>query len=424
MTVLFTVNVEELVIMIKKFGALLLAGVIAVAALFGCGGNTSHSSVDNGTSAVVESTTAVGGESEESTESSTVELTPNINKDMETMNAWDIVSQMSLGISVGNSLDSTNSGLIRVEPAWKFETAWGNPKITEELIDTLIDAGFTTIRIPVSWTNHFAPGPDYLIVESWMNRVQEVVDYAYNKGVYVILNLHHEDWNYPYYDNREQACEIMEALWKQIAERFKDYDEHLIFEGQNEPRKVGTSLEWSGGDKEGWDVVNLTNKIFIKTVRNSGGSNPYRILMIPDYAANSGVALQHLEVPKGDDRIVVSVHAYTPYNFALNSKGTSEWNNDTGDIDTLMSTLKTLFIDKNIPVIIGEFGAVNKDNTADRVEWVKYYLSAAKEIGVPCFWWDNGSKSGGGENLGMIDRKTNEILFPEIVEAMKEVYAE
>ena len=187
---------------------------------------------------------------------------------------------------------------------------------------------------------------------------------------------------------------------------------------------MGTSLEWSGGDQEGWDVVNATNKAFIETIRSSGGSNPYRILMIPDYAANSTTALPHLEVPEDDERIIVSVHAYSPYNFALNANGPAEWNNDTYDIDTLMSSLKSLFIDKGIPVIIGEFGAVNKENTEQRVQWVKYYLNAAKEIGVPCFWWDNGSFSGNGENLGIIDRNTCEIKFPELVEAMKEVYSE
>lgn len=409
----------------KRIGALLLAGLMA-AALCGCGNTQSLQAPTDGPAQSGEETTAAGT-AEETTaadERPTYEITENINKDMESMKAADIVSQMTMGISIGNSLDSTNSGIIRVDAPWKFETSWGNPKISKELVDTLIDAGFTTIRIPVSWTDHLAEAPDYLIVESWMDRVQEVVDYAYDRGVYVIINLHHEDWNYPYYDNQEKACEMMKAVWRQIAERFKDYDEHLIFEGQNEPRKVGTSLEWSGGDQEGWDVVNATNKAFIETIRSSGGSNPYRILMIPDYAANSTTALPHLEVPEDDDRIIVSVHAYSPYNFALNANGPAEWNNDTYDIDTLMSSLKSLFIDKGTPVIIGEFGAVNKENTEQRVQWVKYYMNAAKEIGVPCFWWDNGSFNGDGENLGIIDRNTCEIKFPELVEAMKEVYSE
>ena len=147
--------------------------------------------------------------------------------------------------------------------------------------------------------------------------------------------------------------------------------------------------------------------------------------MIPDYAANSAIAMEHLEVPEDDGRIIVSIHAYTPYNFALNANGPAEWNNDsdTQDIDTLMSSIKGLFTDKGIPVIIGEFGAVNKDNAGARAEWLKYYMSAAKEIGVPCFWWDNGSFNSNGENLGFIDRRTYEIKYPELLEAMKEVYS-
>ncbi|MGN0379486.1 MAG: glycoside hydrolase family 5 protein [Butyrivibrio sp.] len=356
---------------------------------------------------------------EQVTEKEPVIKTENINKDMENMDAMSVVKEIKFGFSIGNTLDSTSDTLIRVEPPFKFETAWGNPKITQELIDAMIDAGANVIRIPVSWKDHIADGPDYTIVESWMKRVKEVVDYAYDRGVYVILNLHHEDWNYPYYDNEEAACAEMSAIWGQIAETFKDYDEHLIFEGQNEPRKVGTKLEWNGGDKEGWDVVNATNKAFIDTVRNSGGSNPYRLLMIPGYAANSTVGIKHLQIPEDDNRIIVSVHAYVPYSFALDTKGTDKWNNNTKDIDTLMNDLKTLFTDKGIPVIIGEFGAVNKDNESERAEWVSYYINAAKEIGVPCVWWDNGAVKGDGENFGMIDRKTYEVLFPETMTAIR-----
>ncbi len=334
------------------------------------------------------------------------------------LSAMDVVSKMKIGISIGNTLDSTNDTLARVEPAYKFETAWGNPSVTQEWVDAVLEQGFNVVRIPVSWKNHIGDAPDYVIVESWMDRVQEVVDYAYSKGAYVILNLHHEDWNYPYYDNEEAACEKMRAIWSQIAERFKDYDEHLIFEGQNEPRKVGTSLEWNGGDEEGWDVVNVTNKAFVETVRAGEGFNPERILMIPGYAANSSVALEHIEVPADDDKIIVSVHAYEPYDFALNTEGRSEWNDDTAAIDTLMSSLKELFIDKGIPVVIGEFGAMNKENEEERAKWVRYYVSEAAKIGVPCVWWDNGLFEGDGERFGLIDRRTCECAYPMLLEAM------
>ena len=344
--------------------------------------------------------------------------TENVNKDMEDLNAMDIVKDMKIGWNIGNTLDSTRTDITRIDAPYKFETAWGNPKVTQEMVDAVLDAGFNVIRIPVSWTNHIGPEPEYLITESWMERVQEIVDYAYDKGAYVILNTHHEDWNYPYYDNLDLASAEMAAVWKQIAEVFKDYDEHLIFEGQNEPRKVGTSLEWNGGDAEGWEVVNRTNQVFIDTVRAAGGSNPYRMLMIPGYAANCSVGIQHIEVPENDNRVIISVHAYEPYDFALNTNGRSEWNHDTDAIDKLMKDLQTLFLDKGTPVIIGEFGAMNKDNEPDRAEWAAYYVSAAKQAGVPCIWWDNGLFEGNGERFGLFDRHTYECRYPDLLAAL------
>lgn len=357
------------------------------------------------------------------TETANIELTGtdldlNLNKKMEDLTAMDIVKDMKIGWNVGNTLDSTRTDITRVDQPYKFETAWGNPKVTQELIDTVLDAGFNVIRVPVSWTNHIGPEPEYAITESWMDRVQEVVDYAYNKGAYVILNIHHEDWNYPYYDNLERASAQMEAVWKQIAARFQDYDEHLIFEGQNEPRKIGTPLEWNGGDAEGWEVVNKTNKVFIDTVRASGGSSPYRMLMIPGYAANCTVGIQHIEVPENDNRVIISVHAYEPYDFALNLNGRSGWNHDTAAIDKLMSDLKKLFLDKGVPVIIGEFAAMNRDNEPERSQWAEYYVGEAKKIGVPCIWWDNGLFEGDGERLGLFDRHTYECRYPEILAAL------
>ena len=327
----------------------------------------------------------------------------------------NITKNMRAGISIGNTLDSTEKNISPKEPTQVFETAWGNPVITQELVDTYIAAGINVIRIPVTWTGHFGEAPECKISDNWMKRVKEVVDYAYNRGVYVILNLHHEDFNYPYYDNKESACEKIEALWRQIAAVFADYDEHLIFEGQNEPRKIGTPYEWNGGDEEGWDVVNATNRVFVDTIRSCGGHTPQRYLMIPGYAANCTVGIRHVEVP-ADDRIIVSVHAYEPYDFALNTEGRNDWQHDTANIDKLMSDLNELFISRNIPVIIGEFGAMSKDNEADRAEWVEYYTRAAKCIGIPCLWWDNGLFEGEGERFGLFDRYTYQCRYPRVLE--------
>lgn len=346
--------------------------------------------------------------------------TENKHKDMEDMIAADIVKEMRIGWNLGNTFDSWRDDLKRTDLPYRFETAWGNPETTQELIDAVIDQGFNVIRIPVTWKNHIGEAPEYKIEEQWLQRVKEVVDYAYNRGAYVIINTHHENWNEPYYDNEEAASAIMRAVWSQLAWTFQDYDEHLLFEAQNEPRKIGTSVEWTGGDAEGWEMVNRLNLVFIETIRNSGGSNPYRMLMIPGYGANCWEGIKHIEVPENDKRIIVSVHAYEPYDFALKLLGRSEWNQDTYNIDTIMANIKTLFLDKDIPVIIGEFAAMNRNNEEERAAWARYYVTKAREIGVPCLWWDNGLFEGDGELLGLFNRNTYECVYPKLLKALQQ----
>lgn len=332
----------------------------------------------------------------------------------------NVVENIIIGWNIGNTMDAFSDKLSMADPPDKFETAWHNPQVTQNLIDAVLAAGFNLVRIPVTWKDHLGPAPDFTIQKSWMDRVQEIVDYAYKKGACVIVNLHHEDWNEPYYDNERAACEKMRAVWSQIADRFADYDERLIFEAQNEPRKAGTPLEWNGGDREGWDVVNRTNRAFIAAVRASSGKNPGRFLMIPGYAANCRQGIRYLDVPKDDARLIVSVHAYEPYDFALNVEGRSQWEHDTADIDALMADLKELFLDKNIPVIIGETGAMNKKNEEERIAWARYYIAEAAKLGVPCVWWDNGIFDGEGETFGLIDRHTCEWKYPGLLRALME----
>ncbi len=368
----------------------------------------------------VESDSEVSAENN-NTETNTEERQDMNQHPMAAITAKDVVSEMKIGWSLGNTLDSTNTSALKKSDPRVWETCWGNPETTKEAIKTVTDRGFNVIRIPVSWGDHLLVAEDYKIVDSWMDRVQEVVDYAYEEGVYVILNLHHEEWHMPYYDNQEKASEILTKVWTQIAERFKDYDEHLIFEGMNEPRKKGTPMEWNGGDQEGWDVVNHLNGVFIDTIRNSGGNNPYRILMIPGYAANCWEGIKHVEVPEDDNKIIVSVHAYEPYNFALNTAGTKVWNKDTWNIDAIMKSLDDLFISKDIPVVIGEFGAMHKDdprNLEERAAWAEYYVSAAKKLGIPCVWWDNGAFEGDGELFGLLDRETCQWKYEAVVEGL------
>ena len=180
---------------------------------------------------------------------------------------------------------------------------------------------------------------------------------------------------------------------------------------------AGLELGELGGIK-----VNEYMQTFVDTIRGLGGKNAKRCLMITGYAASSSKNnLAAIKLPE-DDHLIVSVHAYIPYNFALNKEGTSTWNNDTRDIDELMKNLDELFISKGIPVIIGEFGAMNKENLEERISWVKYYISAAKKVGTVCVWWDNHSFRGNGENFGLLHCNGMNITwkYPELVTAMVE----
>lgn len=200
-----------------------------------------------------------------------------------TMTAKDITQNMTIGWNIGNSLDATGAGLSY------HETSWGNPKITQELINTVKAKGFNTIRIPTTWYPEVTTSTDengnpvYTIKEEWLARVKEVVDYAYQQDMYVILNIHHEEWinrsDFP--TAYDEMSERLKQMWTQIATYFKDYDQHLIFEGMNEPRQIGTSYEWQG-NAECYEVVNKLDADFVNTVRSI--DSPYqdtRLLMIP-----------------------------------------------------------------------------------------------------------------------------------------------
>ena len=320
---------------------------------------------------------------------------------------------------------------------------WGNPVTTKEMIDTLKNTGFRTVRIPVTWHNHVTDdGNGPVISEAWLDRVQEVVDYAYDNGMYVILNTHHdntaniegEGGYYPDTAHAEESDRYIRGIWTQVAERFKDYDEHLIFESLNEPRLAGTDYEWNfnAGVAECKDAagsINRLNQLFVDTVRATGGNNVERYLMMPGYDASLAGAITDLYQLPNDivsDKLIVSVHAYTPYNFALRPGSESEatdyfsWEDPKSvyEINDLMNSLYNKFVSKGIPVVIGEYGAVNRDNnTQDRVDYYAYYTAAARANGITCCVWDNGSFTD-GEIFGILRRRVNQWFFEETIEAM------
>ena len=347
--------------------------------------------------------------------------------------AMAFLKQMGVGWNLGNTFDAFVDGA-----SWfrgsdtDIETAWVGVKTSEALIAAIHDAGFNTVRIPVSWHEHVSD--DFTINEPWLSRVQEVVDYAINQGMFVILNTHHDvyaEYYYPNSANAQTSEKYITTIWSQLAERFKDYDEHLIFESLNEPRLKDTNYEWyfnatSQECLEAADCINRLNQAFVNTVRPAGGQNATRYLMVPAYcAAPENAVSEYFTLPQdtAENKIIVSVHAYTPYAFALQDGGVSSFEttnfNQTGDINRFMISLYNTYISQGIPVVIGEFGARDKGgNLQDRVNYAAYYAEAASARNIPCCWWDNGAFSGSGEIFGLIDRKTATWKYPEVAEAM------
>lgn len=397
----------------SRLCALLTAVVLSVLTLGGCTKVTDSSDALQ-TQSTTSSTTAV------TTATTTTAPTQSDPADMQNLTVAQLVEQLGIGWNLGNTLDAVKEkATIPVSPTIS-ETSWGNPKTSQHMIQVVKDAGFNVLRVPTTWYTHMGAGPDYTIDPAWMDRVQEVVDYGISLDMYVILNLHHEDWHFPSYANLDAAKAELTAVWGQIAERFANYDEHLIFEGLNEPRMKGTDAEWTGGTPESRDVVNQLDAAFVEKIRSCGGNNPNRILMVPTYAACTvPEALSEFKVPQ-DDKVIVSIHAYSPYNFALsdNAGYTRYEESYATELANLMNTLDQTFLQKGVPVVIGEFGARNKDNTADRAAWATAFVKAAEEKGIPCVWWDNGAFTGSGENFGLLKRVQFTWEYPDIVNAL------
>lgn len=261
-------------------------------------------------------------------------------------NSVDFTKNLGLGWNLGNTLDATGDGL-------SSETSWGQPKATKELIDFVKESGFTTIRIPISWSKHV--DENYKIDDEWFDRVNEVVDYAIDDGFYVIINSHHDnDAYYPSSERYEESSKYLSTLWKQIAERFADYDEQLIFEGMNEPRLSETNKEWwfADNDEDGIDSIETISKLdqdFVDTVRAAGGFNETRYLMVTSNRADPWMALHASFTLPTDpaDRLIVSVHAYSPYDFAMNGNGYSTWDGSKIGELSFMEKLNETYVKKH-----------------------------------------------------------------------------
>ena len=306
---------------------------------------------------------------------------------------------MGYGWNLGNTLDSKADWLEGYGSVYDYEMAWGNPVTTKEMIDTVKAAGFKTVRIPVTWDNHL--DSDFNIDEEWLDRVQTVVDYVVSNDMYAIINVHHEDdWVLPYYSNMDAAKQQLAKVWMQIAYRFYGYDDKLIFETLNEPRNVGGENEWDGGTEESRSVINAFNQVALDTIRATGGNNAKRFVMVPTQAASSSDAAIYgfvLPTDSANDRLIVSLHMYTPYDFALNESGTSYWGSDSDKsaLEAEFNKVYNCFCANGTPIVIGEFNAFYKNNDSSRATWAEYFASLAKSKGMACILWDNGASDMG-----------------------------
>jgi len=324
--------------------------------------------------------------------------------------AFGIIDDMGAGWNLGNTMDATGG-----------ETGWGNPKTTKTMIDTVNRAGFRTLRLPVRWDEALS-GSGHTIQTAWMDRVEEIANYALSNGMYVIVNVHHNNgWEDPTTANEANAKDYLTKIWAQVAARFQKYDNHVIFEVMNEPKYTdpsGTTDWW--GKQEYYDVVNRLDAAALATIRGTGGNNATRLVMVPGYAANNDSRMQYTVVPS-DKMVAVSVHSYDPQDLCLTYPGVTTFT-ETKALDDMFALVASTFVKKGIPVVLGEWASLNKNNLSERVKHAAYFAKTAKAARIPIVLWDNGSLPAGSNGMGYLDRSIPSFATPTIIKAITSVY--
>lgn len=279
----------------------------------------------------------------------------------------------------------------------------------------------------------------YNIDEKWMSRVKEIVDWAYEEGMYVIINMHHDNCSkanfesvvgfYPSEECKAESIKYVTRIWEQISETFNnDYDQHLIFEVMNEPRLKDHAHEWNYNAfcKECQDAMKIVlemNQAALDTIRKSGGNNGSRLVVVPSLVASPDSAFSALfKMPTdtAENALALSVHMYTPYEFAMGvPNGDVFLDSYKSTLDSYFSRLNTKFVSKGVPVIIGEMGATNKDNLSERAKWFSFFIQHARKYGMAACVWDNGSNSPSkteSERYGYYNRTKQEWYFPLLMD--------
>ena len=302
--------------------------------------------------------------------------------------AKEAVKNMGVGWNLGNTLDANDA-----TKSWKttaeHETCWGQPVTKPELIKMMKEAGFGAIRVPVTWYQEMDSNGK--VNEAWMKRVHEVVDYVIDQGMYCIVNVHHDtgdgtQWLHASTTTYNSVKSKYEYLWKQIANEFKDYDQHLLFEAYNE--MLDDKNTWNDPvSEDGYKAINNYAKSFVTTVRNTGGNNKSRNLIVNTYSASSTPnAMKALELPESTGHIIFQLHSYPNWLNESNAKR---------EIDNLMSNIKSNLLNR-APVIIGEYATfttwpknIDYYDTDRKVAFyaMDYLIKQAKIAGIGTFYW-------------------------------------
>jgi len=343
--------------------------------------------------------------------------------------AQQIASQMKIGWNLGNTLEAICG-----------ENTWGNPNTSQRLIDSVKAAGYDAVRLPCAWDCHTTNG---VIDPAWIARVKEVVDYCINDSMYVVLNIH---WDGGWLENNvtTSAQEAVNAkqqnYWTQIANYFKDYDEHLLFAGANEPNVENAT---------GMSVLLSYHQTFINAVRATGGNNSSRTLIIQGPSTDIDKTNNLMNTMPTDsiaNRLMVEVHYYTPWQFCgmTNDETWGKmfyyWGNgyhsttdvtrnatwgEESQLEQYMGLMKTKFVDKGIPVILGEYGVVKRTLTgnsdqdlhlASRLYFYKYFVESAVNKGIIPFNWDTGPY--GNNTMGIFDRNTGAVADQGLLDSI------
>lgn len=335
--------------------------------------------------------------------------------------ATQVAGQIQIGWNLGNTMEAICG-----------ETAWGNPTVSQQLINAVKAAGFNAIRIPASWDCH-ANQSTMTIDAAWMARVKQVVDYAYSQNMYVVLNIHWDGgWleNRPLYQYQTAVNEKQRAYWTQIANTFKGYNERMLFAGTNE-----VHVDYNEPTAENITVQQSFNQTFVNAVRATGGNNASRTLVVQTYNTSAHHGLNYFSMPSDTiaSRLMVEIHFYDPYDYALNENGSClYWGSpypsqsacawaQEAYVDDLFGKIRNKWINAGIPVIMGEYGVASRPNLnlPSREYYLEYINRAARTAGIKTFYWDNGVVPSATNGFALFNRSTGAVIDQGAVNAIK-----